>query len=251
VTSSDDVAAQAVMVPMLPCADVDAMLTFWAALGLTQTYRQVRPNPYVAVALGRIDLHYYGMDGWDPEQSHSTCQIVVPDTRPLFELFQAGLRTLYGKVPVAGFPRITRPRERANNGGLSGFSVIDPAGNWVRVSRAPAARIESAGDAVSWASAGGSKLARAVENAVVLADSHGDVPQARKALLGALRRAPEETRPVDRARALAFAVELAVRSGDAEDAAELLTALEDLVRRTPSRSARSALAEARAVVADS
>ncbi|QAY71926.1 hypothetical protein ET471_16125 [Xylanimonas protaetiae] len=236
------------MVPMLPCADVDAMVAFWTALGLRQTYRQQRPNPYVAVALGRIDLHYYGLDAWDPEHSHSTCAIVVPDTRPLFELFQAGLRELYGKVPVTGFPRITRPRERANNGGLSGFSVIDPAGNWVRVSRTPAERAPAAGDAVAWTSAGGSRLAKAVENAVVLADSHGDVPQARKALLGALRRAPGDVRPVDRARALAFAIELAVRSGDPEDAGELMAALEDLVRKTPSRAARTAMAEARATL---
>ena len=80
------------LVPMLPCADVDVMAEFWTALGLTQTYRQLRPNPYVAVALGGINLHYYGMESWDPDQSHSTCGIVVPDTRPLFELFQAGLR---------------------------------------------------------------------------------------------------------------------------------------------------------------
>ncbi|ACZ31109.1 conserved hypothetical protein [Xylanimonas cellulosilytica DSM 15894] len=238
------------MVPMLPCADVDVMLEFWTALGLKQTYRQVRPNPYVSVALGAIDLHYYGLDEWDPEQSHSTCAIVVPDTRPLFELFQTGLRARYGKVPVTGFPRITRPRERANNGGLSGFSVIDPAGNWVRVSRKPTEKIQPSGDAVQWTSAGGGRLAKAVENAVVLADSHGDVPQARKALLGALRRAPEDTRPVDRARALAFAVELAVRSEDPDDARELLATLEDLVRRTPSRAAKTALAEARATLGE-
>lgn len=235
------------MVPMLACADVDAMVEFWTALGLRQTFRQLRPNPYVSVALGGIDLHYYGMESWDPGQSHSTCGIVVPDTRPLFELFQSGLRSLYGKVPVTGFPRITRPRERANDGGLSGFSVIDPAGNWVRVSRAPVEKAEPAGEA-AWTSGGG-RLAQAVEAAVVLADSHDDVPPARKALLGALRRAPEDVRPVDRARALAFAVELAVRSDAADDAAALMAALEDLVRRTPSRAARTALAEARATLA--
>ncbi len=40
----DDVAPTAVMIPMLPCGDVDSMAGFWSALGLEVTYRQVRPN---------------------------------------------------------------------------------------------------------------------------------------------------------------------------------------------------------------
>lgn len=68
------------MVPMLPCGDIDEMAAFWTALGLKVTYRQRRPNPYLALGRNAIDLHYYGMADVDPEQSHSTCAIVVSDT---------------------------------------------------------------------------------------------------------------------------------------------------------------------------
>src|SRR5690606_15674701 len=97
----DAVAATATMVPLLPCGDVGAMADFWVALGLQVTYRQERPNPYVALRRGGIDLHYYGMPGWDPGQSHPTCVVAVSDTAPVYEAFAAGLRALHGRLPVA------------------------------------------------------------------------------------------------------------------------------------------------------
>ena len=74
----DDVAATAVMVPMLPCGDVDAMVEFWSALGLDVTYRQLRPDPYIALGRAGITLHYCGMPDWDPAESHRTCSVAVP-----------------------------------------------------------------------------------------------------------------------------------------------------------------------------
>ena len=151
-----DVSEHARMVPMLPCADIDELAEFWTALGLQVTYRQVRPNPYLALRRNAIELHYYGLDGFDPDQSHSTCSIVLPDTAPLHELFAAGLTSRYGRVPMRGVPRMTRPRQRANNAGLSGFSIVDPAGNWIRVSRQPddAHQPRSVDDRTEWVSAG-------------------------------------------------------------------------------------------------
>lgn len=215
----DAVAATATMVPLLPCGDVGAMADFWVALGLEVTYRQERPNPYVALRRGGIELHYYGMPGWDPGQSHSTCVVAVSDTAPVHEAFAAGLRALHGRLPVAGAPRVTRPRRRANNQGLSGFSLVDPAGNWVRVTRRAAQDPEPGpGGSTAWDAAAGGPVARATDNAVVLADSHGDVAQARRILAGALRRSVDA--PVaERAPALAYLVELCVREGDRAAAA--------------------------------
>ena len=221
------------MVPMLPCRDLDEMAAFWTALGLTVSYRQVRPNPYLALRRNAIDLHYYGMDGVDPEQSHSTCAIVVDDTAPLYDLFVAGLRDRFGRVPITGIPRITRPRQRANNAGLSGFSLVDPAGNWIRVSRRPNDQQQprSVNDRTEWVSAGGGPLARALENAVVLADSHGDVVRAHRTLTGAIARQPEV--PVaDRAAAWAYVAELRLRLGDAGSAQEAIDQLTALARQT-------------------
>ena len=103
------VAGAAIMVPLLPCGDIDAIADFWTGLGLTVTYRQRRPNPALGLELGGIALQYYGMPEWDPELSHSSCLVAVPDTEPVYDLFAAGLRERFGKLPVTGFPRITRP----------------------------------------------------------------------------------------------------------------------------------------------
>ncbi|MCK9793308.1 hypothetical protein M1843_06070 [Isoptericola sp. 4D.3] len=232
----EDAVARAIMVPLLPCggdeADLDELVTFWTALGLEVTYRQRRPNPIVAFGRGGLQLQYYGMPGWDPEQSHSSCVVAVPDTEAVYEVFAAGLRTLFGRLPVSGAPRVTRPRRRANNAGLSGFSLVDPAGNWVRVSRAPEAPVvEGEGGTTTWTTGGGGPLARATENAVVVGDSHGDVAQARKTLGGAVRRARAGASPppvAELAPALAYLAELAVRAGDPGSARRLVAELEAL-----------------------
>ncbi len=125
----------ATMVPALPCQDIDELRDFWTALGFDVTYRQLRPNPYLAVRRGGVDIHYFGLDGLAPQDSYSTCIVVVDDTAPVFEALAAGLRARYGRLPLTGFPRITRPRRRANAGGTTGFSLVDPAGNWVQVMR--------------------------------------------------------------------------------------------------------------------
>ncbi len=170
---------------MLPCADVEEIAEFFTPLGFDVAYRQIRPNPYVALEGYGFPLHYYVMPDHRPENSHSTCGVLVPDTEPLFEAFAAGLRASFGKLPMAGFPRITRPRPRKNAGGLSGFSLIDPAGNWIRIMRDGAPSEEPSDSAES------SPLRESLLNAIVLADSKGDVAQAEKILKGAIRRADE------------------------------------------------------------
>ncbi len=220
----------ATMVPALPCQDVDELRDFWTALGLDVTYRQLRPHPYLAVRRGGVDIHYYGLDGLEPQDSYSTCLVVVADTAPVFEAFAAGLRARYGRLPLTGFPRITRPRRRANAGGTTGFSLVDPAGNWVRVMRrspaaTPATDTAGASAVDAYAARLEGRLARALDDAVVQADSHGDPVQARKILAGAVRRAGDEPDAADRVRALAYLAELTVRAGD-PDAAR--THLDDL-----------------------
>lgn len=168
---------------MLPCADIDEIIELFTALGFSVAYRQTRPNPYVALEGHGFPIHYYGLPGHRAEDSHSTCGVVVAATEPLFEVFAAGLRARYGRLPVSGYPRITRPRPRKNAGGLSGFSLIDPAGNWIRIMRDATAEPD-AGSATE-----SSPLREALLNAIVLADSKGDPAQAAKILKGALRRA--------------------------------------------------------------
>ncbi|MDR6415186.1 VOC family protein [Pseudarthrobacter sulfonivorans] len=123
------------VIPLLPCASIDDMLTFYTALGFTRTYRQTKPNPYLAMRRDDVHLHFFGMPGFEPADSYGSCIIQVPDTAVLHRAFADGLRDLYGKVPLAGIPRMTRPRPRKNAEGLTGFTVVDPGGNWLRISR--------------------------------------------------------------------------------------------------------------------
>jgi catechol 2,3-dioxygenase-like lactoylglutathione lyase family enzyme len=167
------------VIPMLPCADIDEIAEFLTALGFTVTYKQTRPNPFVALEGHGFPIQYYGLEGHLSARSHSTFGVLVPDTGAMFETFAAGLRARYGKLPVSGFPRITRPRPRKNAGGVSGFSLIDPAGNWIRFFR------DGPPDPVRESS----PLREGLLNAIVLADSKDDPVQAARILRGAMRRA--------------------------------------------------------------
>ena len=214
------------VIPLLPCAEIDGMLTFYSALGFERTYRQTKPNPYLAMRREDIELHFFGIPGFDPAESYGSCIIQVPDTAVLHRAFADGLRTLYGKVPLAGIPRMTRPRPRKNAEGLAGFTVIDPGGNWIRI-------FPVAASSASPAASG--KLAQAVENAVVIADSHGDTAQAAKILDGALARVTDEG-AVERVEALAYRAELALALHDPDRATELLAELDGIPLSSQDRA---------------
>ena len=194
------------MVPCLPCVSVDEIADFYKPMGFRVTYRQLKPNPYVALARDGIDLHYFGMEGFKPEDSYGTCLIVVRDTQPLFDVFAAGLRERYGKLPMSGFPRITRPRKRKNAGNLSGFSLVDPAGNWIRVVTDPSVSTPDAPQPKE------SRLSRALADAIVFADSHDDLPQAIKILSRVLDKADAGDEPDVRAEAEEYLAELRGRA---------------------------------------
>jgi hypothetical protein len=194
--------ANEVTIPLLPCPDIDQIADFYRMLGFEQTYRQTKPNPYVAMKREGIELHFFGMKDFDPAESYGSCVVLVPDTGVLYEAFAAAMRERHGKLLVAGIPRMTRPRRRQDD--TSGFSVVDPGGNWIRIFRN---RKEATAEPTS-------KLARALHNAIVQADSRGNDRQAAKILDGALKRETDASAE-DRAAAEEFRAELAVRLGEA------------------------------------
>ncbi len=218
-------------IPLLPCASIDEIAEFAVPLGFAVTYRQLRPNPYLALERADLAVHYFGIEGFRPEDSYGSCVVVVEDTEPLYDAFAAGLRAAYGRLPMSGFPRITRPRRRKNAGNLSGFSLIDPAGNWIRVFAASPA-------GPGFTRTPGGRLADAVANAVVSADSHGDVGQALKILRSALRRQVAEAPPTEVLEALGYLAELAARQDDPALAAEVLDELRSVLNR-PGRAAET------------
>jgi len=189
--------------PCLPCRDLDEAIGFYESVGFARTYRQMRPNPYAVVAREEIQIHLFGMENFDPGQSYGSVIVVVPDPDALYRAFATGLRSVYGKLPTAGIPRILRPRKRY--GTVRGFSVVDPGGNWLRVSKS--------GDTEEAATEKTTGLARVVDVAARLGDAHGDDAAALKTLESGLARFVDVP-AIDRGRALIYRAELAVRLND-------------------------------------
>ena len=231
--------ANEITVPLLPCRDIDEIVEFYGMLGFTRTYYQALPNPYVALKREDIQLHFFGIPEFKPEDSYGSCLVIVRDTGELYRAFAEGMRAGRGKVLVAGIPRMTRPRKRKNADNHSGFTVIDPGGNWIRIM---AAKVEpGAGEAVP------SKLAKSLQSAVVMGDSHGFDVRAAQILDAALERDKDTASVTDLLEALAYRAELALRVDDPAGAASALTRARSI---TLSEAERDKFAETLASLDD-
>ena len=187
---------------ILLCKELDESISFYETLGFERTYRQLRPNPHAVVALEDIQIHLGGIKGFNPEDSYGSVIIAVPDPDSLYRTFAAGLRKAYGKLPIVGIPRILRPRKRY--GTVSGFTVIDPGGNWLRIYKLGDSEQEASLEKVEG-------LAQIIRVAARLGDAHGDEVTALKTLESGLARFPEAA-AIERARAYLYRAELAVRT---------------------------------------
>ena len=206
-------------VSLLPCRELDGIVEFYSALGFTQTYRQARPNPYLCLRRGGIDLHFFAVEGFDPAESMGSVLLLVPDSGALFDAFADGLRAAYGKLPVAGIPRITRPRRK--QGTVGGFTVVDPGGNWLRISKLGETEDEDSAEKAEG-------LAQIVYVAARLGDAHGDEALALRTLESGLTRFSDAAKPIELARAYLYRAELAVRTQDLGLARSSLAAAESL-----------------------
>ena len=230
-------------IPLLPCVSLEQALPFWETLGYEVTYRQKSPSLYAVIKRGNYALHFYGLKGLDPQNAFSTCVVIVPDVERLHAAFAERLRAELGKVPNAGLPRVTRMKP-----GQSRFTVVDPSGNSVIfVKQGP----EDEAAAEEYKQAGQTPLQKAISVAARLRDFKNDDAAAAKTLDNALARYPEAA-PVDRARALAARVELAVALGETDRARTLyeelgqvaLTAEERAKLRGELQVAAEAMAQA-------
>lgn len=221
-----------VTVPLLPCPSVDEIEDFYRVLGFSTTYKQRKPNPCVGLRREDLQLQFFEIAGFDPDQSYGSCIVLTSDIAELHGAFAAGMRAAYGKVLVSGTPRMTRPRARKNADGIGGFTIVDPGGNWIRVFQnagtAPAPTPEPAG-----------RLAKALANATVLADSKGDPGQAVRVLDSALAHPRADDDPVTHVEVLVYRAELALALHDRETAAAMLARVEN-VALTADETERSA-----------
>src|SRR5262245_37918396 len=193
-------------IPALPCVSLSETFEFYRLLGFEVTYQQASPNPYGVVRRGDCELHFFGLKGLKPQDAYSTCLVIVPEVERLHQVFADGLRKGYGKLPITGFPRITRMRK-----GQGRFTIVDPSGNSVIFIKQeqPGAEKEQPEQGER------SRLAKATDTAARLRDSRGDDVAAARVLDVALAR-KDPVPPAERARALAARAELAVVLGEPE-----------------------------------
>jgi len=216
-------AHETTIIPALPCASMQETLDFYVALGFEITYQQTRPNTYGCVAWGDINLHFFTLKGYEPANSYSTCLIITPDIQALHKIFTAGLRQKFGKVPVAGIPRITKPSNK-NAAGDYRFNVVDTGGNWIRfIQLATPSAEPKLSQAVS------NKLSRAILAADILVNAKGDFAAAAKMLDSALALNEPDVTPSQRVKALVLRAESAINLGESMLARDLLTEASSLL----------------------
>jgi catechol 2,3-dioxygenase-like lactoylglutathione lyase family enzyme len=223
-----------ITIPILPCVSINDTLEFYVALGFEITYQQTRPNPYACVRRGGIELHFFTMRNYDdPAKSYSSCFVSVSEADVLHQAFAAGLRQHYGKIPVAGIPRITKPNNN-NSAGDRRFNVIDPGGNWIRFGQK--ADILESDENVALQKAESTKLSRALRAADLLATSKGDAIAAAKLLDKALAH-EEPVSTTQRLQALVLRTELAITMGDPQLASSILTEIRHIPLDDEERAA--------------
>jgi len=117
-------------VPLLPCASIDDVVDLWVALGMHVDYRQDEPRGYLRLAgFDGAELHYFDAPDHEPERTGGGCVLVVDDAGAWFERWSVDGGTFFGD---AGRAQLVGPHVDAG-GHTVGFSVVDPAGNRIRV----------------------------------------------------------------------------------------------------------------------
>lgn len=201
-----------ITIPALPCQNMSATLTFWTTLGFQITYQQLAPNAYAVIQTSGYALHFFGLSHLPPQDNFSTCLVLVPEVEALHKQFADLLREHLGKVPQAGFPRLSRMRV-----GQTRFTVTDPAGNSVIFIRHNTQNEDQAA-ADAYREPGLTSLQRALRLAARLRDFKGDDAAAAKVLDLALKRQaaglPEAELPETIKEALLARIELASALND-------------------------------------
>lgn len=206
------------MIPVLPCVSLPDTLAFYKALGFEVTHEQTRPNVYAATRRGDLHLHFAGVEKRRDQLGAGMCLAIVPEVESLHRDLSDCLRQAYGKLPLAGRPRISRMKK-----GQSRFTLVDVTGNSVIFIQA------SAGDDYDEAdtAAPRTSIERALQTAARLRDFRNDDAHAARVLGIALAKNPNAAR-VERARALAARAEIALAAGDRARAVELRAELDAL-----------------------
>ncbi|MCP9944533.1 VOC family protein [Streptomyces somaliensis] len=200
-------------IPILPCRTIQPVLDFYTALGFEVTYRQKNPNPYGVVERGGIQLHFFAMKQYEPTESYSTCCVHTGDVDGLHEVFRAGLKAAYGRIPTRGLPRIGPLKDTSY--GMRQFLMTDPGGNCLRIGQRTSRNQHHR-------PAPEETFSRALHHASLLADSKEDLSGAARTIDRVLRITEERPTPVQSLRLLVLRADVAGRLGDEKTAGAAL-----------------------------
>ncbi|MFH8407956.1 bleomycin resistance protein [Streptomyces sp. NPDC018019] len=174
------------VIAILPCPSIDELLDFYRALGFEVIAYQKSPNPYCGVRLRGIELHFFGMKGYDPSTSYSTCYVLTDDVDGLHASFRKGLKDALGKVPTRGLPRIGALKDMSY--GVRQFLMTDPGGNCIRIGQPIA-------DSFEHSAVPKERYARALHQATLLGESKGDHAAAARIIDRALEAGTAQAGP--------------------------------------------------------
>lgn len=122
------------VIPILGCPDIRVQVAFYQALGFRVLATYTSPNPYASLEWGGIELHFYGSRKIIPAQNPAMCFLWVQDVDETNRAFTARLKEHLGKIPRAGFPKITPVRSPAYD---RRFTLTDPGGNTLYIGAQP------------------------------------------------------------------------------------------------------------------
>ncbi|MFI0356542.1 hypothetical protein [Actinomadura sp. 9N407] len=192
-------------IPIFPCRSIDQTWEFYEALGFELLLRQTRPNHFLSVGRGDLQLQFYGWKRHDPAGSMHMCYVSTTNVDEMYEAFRSGLKASLGRVPTRGLPRLGPLKDMSY--GVRQFLMSDPDGIQLRVGQAISDNFEHTEPPKE-------KFARAMHNAALLGDSKEDPKAAAKVLDHILKAQDVPKTPPQLVQALVMRADMAIRMED-------------------------------------
>ncbi|MBE1532399.1 bleomycin resistance protein [Actinomadura algeriensis] len=200
-------------IPIFPCRSIADTWEFYRALGFEQTTWQTRPNPYLGVRHGDVDVQFYGWKKHDPAASMHMCYVVTDDVNALYESFRSGLKEALGRIPTRGLPRVSVLKDMTY--GVRQFLLTDPDGIQLRIGQQISENLDHA-------PIPSEPVAKALHMAALLGDSKEDHRAAAR-ILDKLLKNGEPLTPSERLKALTLRADMALHLDDPDRARTLLS----------------------------
>lgn len=99
------------IIPIMPCQSIKEQAAFYEALGFTTLQRSTRPNPYLSMGYGELEIHFYGSKKTIPAENATMCYVKVDNVEWIYKEFTSNLKKNTGKVPRSGYPRISKLKD--------------------------------------------------------------------------------------------------------------------------------------------